>query len=184
MNSRPLLATLIGSLVCSASLHAADAATGKNEAPVEPYHLKNRSNFKCASEETRAPFWPIGWVHRKGTVASAVETPAAPKELLDPSSFKVTSILLGSGATPSLAVINGRAYSEGEFLRVPRRAAPVATATGEKTASTAPAARTRVHRITDGSVMLQRETQVITVALQRPELVQRKIEDTLIDEDR
>ena len=57
---------------------------------------------------------------------------------LDGKAFRVTSILISTGATPSLAVINGRAYSEGEFVRMPR------------TPGTAPV-RVRVQRINDGT---------------------------------
>ena len=179
MKTHPAFLTLATSLLCAVSLPAADAVPEKAGAAPEPYQLKNRSSFTLPAENTRAPFWPIGWVHRAG-VSSVVGPAAAPKAVLDERSFRVTSILLGSGASPSLAVINGRAYSEGEFLKMPRGTAvpragqPAATA----------AARIRVQRISDGSIVLQREDQLITVTMQRPELALRKTEEPLLDEDR
>ena len=198
MSTTRHLLTVAGSLLCAAAIHAentapakaeaapakTDAAPAKAEPAPEPYQLKNRSSFACAGEGVRAPFWPIGWVHRKG-VSSVVAQVAAPKSVLDERNFHLTSILLGSGATPSLAVINGRAYSEGEFLKMPRGAAVVAPA---PTANGAPAiavpARIRVQRISDGSIVLQREDQTVTVAMQRPELVLKKVEDPLLDDER
>lgn len=189
--TRHLLVTaLAASILGSTPLQAAPAepaaaapenpANVKAEAPVEPYQLKNRSTFNCPPDTARAPFWPIGWVPRaKG--ATANNTSAAPKLALDEKLFRVTSILLGSGSTPSLAVINNRAYSEGEFIRMPRAAAAVAAVTGKPAA---PATRIRVQRITDGSVILQREDQTITLALLRPEIQQRKIEEPLLDDER
>ena len=180
MSTHRHLLTLAGSLLFAAALHA--EAPAKAEPAPEPYQLKNRSSFACAGEGVRAPFWPIGWVHRKG-VSSAVAVTAAPKAVLDEKSFRVTSILLGSGATPSLAVINGRAYSEGEFLKMPRGTAPAAPAAPGTTAAPA-APRIRVQRISDGIVMLQHADQLINVAMLRPELAQKKIEDPLLDDER
>lgn len=155
-------------LLGAVTLRAEEAAPAKG-APVPTYELKNRSNFGEADENARAPFWPIGWVKRKaGTTA---QTPTGPKMLLDDKSFKVTSILLGSGATPSLAVINGRAYSEGEFLKMPKGTA-------------APLPRVRVQRINDGNVVLQNADQTLTASLQRPELAARKSEELLLEADR
>ena len=85
-------------------------------------------------------------------------------------------ILLGS---PSFAIINGRTYSEGEFLRTARPGAAPATAAGLP-----PGARVRVYRINDGAVVLQNQEQLITVMLSRPELLQRNAEEQLLSEDR
>ena len=190
--------TAAGSLLCAAALHAEtgllakvetapakpDAAPAKAEPAPEPYQLKNRSSFAATAEGARAPFWPIGWVHRKG-VSSVVAAMAPTKSVLDAANFRVTSILLGSGPTPSLAVINGRAYSEGEFLKMPRGSAPVAPAPVANGAPAVPVpARIRVQRITDGSVVLQRENLSVTVVMQRQELMQKKADDRLLDDDR
>ena len=189
MSTHRHLLILAGSLLCTAALHAenpapakAEPAAAKAEQAPEPYQLKNRSSFACAGEGTRAPFWPIGWVHRKG-VSSVVASVAAPKAVLDEKSFRVTSILLGSGATPSLAVINGRAYSEGEFLKMPRGTAVAAPAAPGTPAAPA-AARIRVQRISDGSVGLQRADEMVTVFMQRQELAQKKAEEPLLDDER
>jgi hypothetical protein len=185
MSTRHLILTFASGLICAATLHAGDAVAAKTEPtkaepPAEPYQLKNRSSFSCPGDDARAPFWPIGWVHRKG--AGAVALAAVPKAALEEKNFRVTSILLGTGATGSLAVINGRAYSEGEFLKMPRGTAAAAAAAGKP--PTPPGARIRVQRIGDGTVVLQREEQTVTLILQRPELAQKKAEESLLDEDR
>jgi hypothetical protein len=125
------------------------------------YTLKNRSAFALPAT-TRPPFWPIGFV--KGE-AKRVAGPAAPRPAVDESSFRVTSILLGN---PALAVINGRAYSEGEYLRMPK-GTPV---------------RIRVQRIADGGVVLQTADQVLNVALHRAEAGLKKVEEELLPDDR
>jgi hypothetical protein len=148
------------------------AATAEKTEPVAPYELKNKSKFAAADPNARAPFWPIGWVKRKANgTQQTVAVPSAPKVLIDERAFKVTSILIGSGTTPSLAVVNGRAYSEGEFLRMPK---------GGPT----PPVRIRVQRINDGSVTLQNADQPMVIPLLRPELSERKSEELLLDPDR
>lgn len=149
----------------------APAAAAEKTEPVAPYELKNKSKFTAADTNGRAPFWPIGWVKRKPGIVQQTAAPAAPKVLIDEKAFKVTSILIGSGTTPSLAVINGRAYSEGEFLRMPKGGAT-------------PQVRIRVQRINDGSVVLQNADQTLVAALARPELSERKNEELLLDPDR
>jgi hypothetical protein len=149
-----------------------------------PYVLKNRSTFSATGDQ-RAPFWPIGWVKRQPmqtTSEEPIHIVAVPKVLLDEKSFRLTSILLGN---PSLAIINGRTYSEGEFMRVPK-SAPAATATAATAPAVAlpPGVRIRVYRINDGNVVLQNQDQLITVNLQRPELVQRSAAEDLLTEDR
>jgi len=185
MSIRPLR-FLAAFLMCAPVVHAvrpppveapAPAATptpgvpaAKEELPA--YVLKKRSAFTNPEEVARAPFWPIGWIKRVkgGPVAEAVQV-QAPKVALDGKSFKVTSIMIGSGTTPSLAVINSRAYSEGEFLRMP------------KTPGVVPV-RIRVQRIADGSVILQNGDQTLVAPLVRPELSNPKPEELLIDKDR
>ena len=148
-----------------------DASAAKPEA-VPSYELKNRSKFAAVPATARAPFWPIGWVKRaKAGVVTAAPTVAAPRVLLDEKSFRVTSILLGTGTTPSLAVINGRAYSEGEFLRMPK-------------GGTTPPARVRVQRINDGTVILQNADQIMVASITRPELSNKRTEDLVLDPDR
>ena len=172
-------------LACTTVLHAVRPAPAEAPAksepvkaetpaatePVPPYVLKNRSTFADPTTVTRAPFWPIGWVKPKAGVVVQAQQVQAPKMVLDASSFKVTSILLGAGTTPSLAVINGRAYSEGEFLRIPKTPGTVAP-------------RIRIHRINDGTVILQNAEQMLVAPLQRPELGARKPEELLDDKDR
>lgn len=149
---------------------AAETAVAKPDA-LPPYQLKNQSKFSVATPQARAPFWPIGWVKRQTGTTVQSAAPAAPQVQLDEKSFKVTSILIGSGTTPSLAVINGRAYSEGEFLRMPK-------------GGVIPPLRVRVQRINDGTVILQNAEQTLVASLVHPELSNRKPEDLLLDADR
>jgi hypothetical protein len=162
----PLAAAL---LLSAGALRAEDAAPAKADA-VPPYELKNRSVFGKVDDFARAPFWPIGWVKRKNASGGEVQTPVAPKVLVDEKSFKVTSILIGSGTVPSLAVINGRSYGEGEFLRMPK--------------GTAPAQRIRVQRINDGNVILQNADQTLVAMLHRQQLSAPKADEPLLDPER
>lgn len=164
-----LATTAFASAEGTAAEPAAEPATTNS---VPPYQLKNRSAFTVAPEVTRAPFWPIGWVKRSvGAPAQVQEAAPVAKVMLDEKSFKVTSILLGTGTTPSLAVINGRAYSEGEFLRMPKGTAVAGV-------------KVRVQRIHDGQVVLQNADQIVVATLQRPELSTKRTEETLLDPDR
>jgi hypothetical protein len=137
---------------------------------VPPYELKNRSEFVTSTTNPRPPFWPIGWVHRDASSPIVLAQPAV-NVSLDVKFFKVTSILLGSGTTPSLAIINGRPYTEGEFVRMPKTQG-------------APPVRVRVLRINDGSVFLQHADHTMIAALKHDELQSRKPEELLIDQDR
>jgi hypothetical protein len=150
------------------TLRANDA---KKDEVVPPYELKNHSSFASASEINRVPFWPIGWVKRTAAATVSAPVPEAPKVTLDENSFHVTSILLGTGSTPSLAVINERAYSEGEYVRMP------------KTPGTQPI-RVRVQRINDGTVILQHADQILVARLRRPTLEAKRPEELLLDPDR
>lgn len=153
MNPR---AAIIAFVVAAASVHSQEAA--KPAAPAGQYQLKAKSSFTAPS--ARAPFIPIGWVKKDGPVVMVQ------RATLDETAFRVTSILLGN---PALAVINGKSYEEGQFLRMPRNG---------------PQLRIRVYRITDGKVWLQYEDKLFTVPLKRPEIGERKIEEPLLNEDR
>lgn len=181
MSTRILTLTVV--ILGTSILHAERPAPAAGveatvAATVKPYVLQRKSAFTAGAEDERAPFWPIGWVKQKASAMAKTETPAAPRVTLDESAFKLSSILLGN---PSLAIINGRTYSEGEILRQPRAAG------GAATVSTSPipaSARIRVQRIDDGSVTLQYQEQKITVMIRRPELLTRSAEEVLLTEDR
>jgi hypothetical protein len=152
-------------LAAPASMHAADADSSVSAG----YHLKNKSSFS-ASETVRPPFWPIGYVHR----GDAPKNAAPVVEFkLDPDQFNVTSILMGA---PSLAVINGRTYAEGEFLRAPRRGKAV---TDGGVVQVAPSAKIRVAKVSDGAVVLEVAGQRASVPLRRPQLQPPKAGDDL-----
>lgn len=179
---KPILSILLAGSFAAPALFAAEpsraavAAAGSTPAP---YELKKHSSFEIAPG-ARPPFWPIGWVKRERGATAAVS--AAPKFVLDAKNFTVTSILLGP---PPIAVVNGRAYEEGQIVRMARPAA-VGTAAGASSGSGPAAAgpRVRVQRIADGEVWLQCDRQLVNVTLKRAELGERKIHEELLSSDR
>lgn len=157
MNARAILVLTLAA--ATASAQDAPPTTPPAATPPAKYQLKTKSSFPAA-EGARAPFIPIGWVRKDGPVIVVQQTTR-----IDESAFRVTSILLGN---PALAVINGRSYEEGQFLRMPR---------GSQV-------RIRVYRITDGQVWLQHDDKLFSTPLKRPELGDRKTEELLLNEDR
>lgn len=143
---------------------SAYADEAKTQADPGKYELQKKSTFTLAADR-RAPFWPIGWVKRANQAPTEV-TKQAPKVKFDENAFVVTSIMLGN---PSLAVVNARAYSEGEFIRMPKGGTPM---------------KVRVQQIGDGTVSLAYENQIFTVALKRAELAGHKPEADLLSQDR
>lgn len=153
----------IAALASGILILPARAQETTQEAPASRYQLKNRSSFVMRDAD-RAPFWPIGHVRRDRNVTSAPVAPTSTTQLT-PEMFSVTSILLSN---PALAVINGRAYGEGEYLRPSKGAA---TAKSAKGAALDPRIRVRVTRIMDGQVALQSlDGQSIVVPLHRDEV--------------
>ena len=153
MSTKPLM--ILAALALGPCALAADStkpALPKKAVP--QFDLKNKSSFTL-SGTVRSPFLPIGW---KG---AAVVQQLAPKRAVTPAdAFRVSSILVGTGGNPSLAVINGRSYEEGQMIRMK---------TDSK--SVLPQARVRLHRIGDGAVQIQLEDgNIITVPLKRGEL--------------
>ena len=144
------------SLVFFAFAAAATAPfDGRCDDATAGYHLKNRSTF-TPDPHAKEPFWPIGYVHHDVSVQAAkVEF------TLDASQFTVTSISLGN---PSVAIINGRIYSENDFVHGAKKA--VVVSGGEAPAK---APKIRVARIMDGKVILACENQTVSVPLKRQE---------------
>lgn len=169
MNAQHIFTTLIAAVAAPVLVAAETAATDAKPA-VSKYELKSRSTCNLPPG-TRPPFWPIGWVHREGPHQDA---PIGPKYVFDEKNFAVTSILMGP---PAIAVINGRAYEEGQVLKVK-------VAATAQVASGAPAPRVRVQRIADGQVWLAFDTEIIGIALKRPELNERKAEQEVLNEDK
>ena len=130
---------------------------------VPQFDLKNKSSFTL-SGNVRSPFLPIGW---KG---SAVVQQLAPKRATTPAdAFRVTSILVGSAGNPSLAVINGKSYEEGQVIR-----------TKSDSKNVSPQARVRLYRIGDGVVRIQLEDgNIVTVPLKRGELNELQPQEVL-----
>src|SRR4051812_13137957 len=179
MNANLLFTVIATSLIGSTLAAAEPAAETAAKPPAEPYHLKKRSVCNIPPD-ARPPFWPIGWVHRDGPHQ---EAPVGPKYVLDEKNFAVTSILMGP---PAIAFINGRAYEEGQYLRM--KPAAVVGAPGPApapaAASTAALPRIRVQRISDGQVWLALDNQIVAVSLKRPELNERKGGQELLNEDK
>jgi|KBSMisStandDraft_5_1062788.scaffolds.fasta_scaffold197404_3 hypothetical protein len=149
----------------AATTPAADPATAQTSAPASStplprYELKRKSGFALESHG-RAPFWPIGWV-KQGSPGVVPEK----RVDIDDEMFKVTSILVGN---PSMAVINGRSYEEGQFIRMPK---------------TAPQVKPRLYRIGDGQVLIQVQNQIVSVQLKRGELKSPAAETELLNEEK
>ena len=173
MNPKLLFALAAAGLAGVALSADEPAASADAKLPVERYQLKKLSSCVIPAG-ARQPFWPIGWVHREGPHQ---EVPIGPKFVLDEKSFAVTSILLGS---PAIAVINGRAYEEGQFLKI-GKAAPAGAPVVQPTAALP---RIRVQRIADGQVLLAYDAQIVAIPLKRPELNERKAEQETLNEDK
>jgi hypothetical protein len=144
----------------AAATPAPPAETAKPATDIEPYELKNKSSVSIPAG-TRPPYWPIGWRPNGAPVQAAV--PKGPN--IDASYFKVTSILIGN---PSLALINGRSYEEGQFIRMPRGST----------------IRPRVFRILDGNVEVQIDTQTLNVPLVRPKLNDPKGDSDMLNAEK
>lgn len=131
--------------------------TAPPAAKVERYELKNRSRFTL-ERETRAPFWPIGWMKSKpgASLPTRLTTTgaAAPKQKFEiqPEHFSVTSVLVGK---PALATINGRSFAEGELL-------PVIAGNDRL--------RVVLKAVRDGGVWLEHEARQIYVPIRRLEV--------------
>lgn len=159
--------TILAALVTAPCVFAADStkpALPKKTVPT--LDVKARSSFELAAG-SRNPFLPIGW---KG---SAVVTKVSSKKHVAPAeAFRVTSILVGS---PSLAVINGRSYEEGQMIRMPR---------DPKANPNIPPPRAKLFRIGDGAVQIQLEDQMLVVPLKRAGEFKEIQPELLLDPDR
>lgn len=151
-------------LTLASALLLSIAANAESNSPAASYQLKNRSAFSL-QDVSRPPFWPIGWVKRSATSGQPTAEPVK-ASMVTESNFNVTSILLGN---PSLAVINGRSYMEGEFVKLPKSIAGV---------------RVRVQRIVDGAVELQAGEQSIAARLRRPEMALKESREELLNLER
>jgi hypothetical protein len=160
MNQKSLLVLVAAMAAPSWTVAADSAKPGLPAKPVPPFELKNKSTF-TTNGITRNPFIPIGYQAPVPTVGAGV---AAPKATVTADSFQVSSILLGGGGAPSLAVINKRSYEEGQMIRMPK---------------TGPQVRAKVFRITDGSVQIQVENDILTVPLHRGELNEKRPDEPL-----
>lgn len=155
----------LAALALLAAFAAAPIAARAEDAEVKTagYKLKNRSVFSLP-ETSRAPFWPIGWEKPRPGQITQQQQEAAPVAKLDPEQFSVTSILVGR---PSMAVINGKAYSEGEFIRAAR---PKEGKAAAGVTALPPGTKVRIARVADGAVVLELNGLFTQLTLRRPEL--------------
>lgn len=123
----------------------ADAKIATEE-PVPVLELKHKSTF-ALDENSRNPFWPIGWKPAAKLTANTNDT-VGPDIL--PSSFLVSSITVDTGGR--FAIINGRAMTEGQVFGLQL---------GNQTY------QITVKAIQDGQVILLRRDQEIAVPLRR-----------------
>jgi hypothetical protein len=166
--SGPLLAFALCSLI-PLTLRAASS-----DAPDEGgYQLKKRSSFDVP-KRAASPFLPIGWLKPQETSQPAIAPAAPARPVLDEKNYNLSSILLGN---PPLAVINGRSYSEGDFLRTPKPAGPVPKAgLPDETAGagTPPPPKVQVVRIQDGVVVIRSGAERLQLPLRRKEWTPKK----------
>lgn len=107
--------------------------------------LKKTSSFNA--DNTRNPFWPIGW--KPAPKAAAAPTEQAGPEIPE-SAFVVSSITVDNGTR--FAIINGKPMQEGQVFGLQM---------GNQTYQLA------VKVIEDGRVILDRRGQQIVVSLRR-----------------
>jgi hypothetical protein len=108
--------------------------------------VKNRSSF--AMENSRDPFWPIGW-----KPSARLSNPGAEKGAsseISTSAFLVSSITLGK--TSRFAIVNGKIMAEGQQFGL-----QVGNQTYQIT----------LKQILDGKVIFARRDQEIVVPLRR-----------------
>jgi hypothetical protein len=131
----------------TATTAAPDTVATDNTPSAPPaLELKHKSSF-ALEENSRNPFWPIGW--KPAPKANGQASDAAGPEV-SPDAFLVSSITMDVGAR--FAIINGKAMSEGQVFGLQL---------GNQTY------QITVKSIEDGRVILLRRDQEIEVALRR-----------------
>lgn len=125
---------------------AVDCAFAADAPPPAPLEFKNKSTF--VSDNTRNPFWPIGWKPAARTSDATTTEHSGPE--IAPSAFLVTSITLGH--TNRFAIVNGKIMQEGQQFGL-----QMGTQTYQIT----------VKAIQDGRVVFSRRDQEIVAPLRR-----------------
>ncbi|MEY2546707.1 MAG: hypothetical protein QOG48_1824 [Verrucomicrobiota bacterium] len=123
---------------------AASVAPKEETAPIE---LKTKSVF-AMEENSRNPFWPIGWKPAAKMADGQVEHAGSGD--IPPTAFIVTSITIENGA--KFAIINGKTMQEGQQFGL-----QLGTQTYQIT----------LKAIQDGRVVIGRRDQEIVVPLRR-----------------
>ncbi|MBA2431823.1 MAG: hypothetical protein H0V56_06865 [Chthoniobacterales bacterium] len=148
-----LLLTLCGGWQLAAGADATSTmaapetvATDKTTAAPPALELKHKSSF-ALEENSRNPFWPIGWKPAPKANGQALDA-AGPE--VPPDAFLVSSITMDVGAR--FAIINGKVMSEGQVFGLQL---------GNQTY------QITVKSIEDGRVILLRRDQEIEVPLRR-----------------
>ena len=135
--------------ICVTSVFAQEKAsviptsTTDSATTAKQYRAATKSSFNIP-EKGRNPFWPIGYVARVKSAPNEEQLLRIPVE-----QFKVTSIILD---TPSIALINGKDYTRGQFL-------PMTTATGT--------AKLLITNIEDGFVTVQYKSIIAKLPITR-----------------
>jgi hypothetical protein len=125
---------------------AAASAQAPAGAPASPLEFKNKSSFVV--DNTRNPFWPIGWKPAARTSDANTTEHSGPE--IAPSAFLVTSITLGH--TNRFAIVNGKIMQEGQQFGLQM---------GSQTY------QITVKAIQDGRVVFARRDQEIVAPLRR-----------------
>lgn len=144
-------------LVCTftLSLTALSAFAATQTAPADKtaaesaptLELKNKSSF-VMEENSRNPFWPIGWKPAQKQSTTTTNEQVGPE--IQSSSFTVSSITVDS--TGKYAIVNGKVMTEGQVFGL-----QLGSQTYQIT----------VKAIQDGQVILLRRDQEIPVPLRR-----------------
>ena len=145
---KKLACTLTFNLV-ALSIFAATPTAPEAKIPAEAapgLELKNKSSF-VMEENSRNPFWPIGW---KPAQKQATNTNEQVGPEIQSSSFTVSSITVDN--TGKYAIVNGKVMMEGQVFGLQL---------GNQTY------QITVKAIQDGQVILLRRDQEIPVPLRR-----------------
>jgi hypothetical protein len=132
-------------LVIAVGFVGAGTIFAAEEAP--RIELKNTSSFEVP-DNSRNPFWPIGWTPPPRGQVSTTEHTAGPD--VNASAFALSSITVDHGTR--FAIINGKVMQEGQQFGL-----QMGTATLQIT----------LKAIQDGQVVLLRRDQEIVVPLRR-----------------
>ncbi|MFN2507244.1 MAG: hypothetical protein ABR589_00540 [Chthoniobacterales bacterium] len=144
---KPACTLIFGLLALRIFAAEVPAPENAGNAEVPALEVKNKSSFTM-EDNSRNPFWPIGWKPAPKQTMATTEQHAGPE--ISPASFIVSSITVDQGGR--FAIINGKTMTEGQVFGL---------LVGNQTY------QITVKSIGDGQVILLRRDQEIAVPLRR-----------------